>query len=102
MHPQVAWSALHKAAAVSEEDSGSRWIVNSARFRLVLPPVGTAEIVGVTVMRGMRAAGGAKANTQAKTVLKRVEYLQLLILIARIGNHTHDYLSIQVLSCHPT
>ena len=41
-------------------------------------------------------------HTQAKPVLKSIEYLLILILIARIGNHTHDYLSIQVLSCHPT
>ena len=40
-------------------------------------------------------------HTQAKPVLKSIEYLLILILIARIGNHTHDYLSIQVLSCHP-
>ena len=41
-------------------------------------------------------------HTQAKPVLKSIEYLLILILIARIGNHTHDYLSIQVLSncCH--
>ena len=41
-------------------------------------------------------------HTQAKPVLKSIEYLLILILIARIGNHTHDYLSIQVLSCHPS
>ena len=37
-------------------------------------------------------------------ILKSIEYLQvlILILIARIGNHTHDYLSTKILSCNPS
>ena len=61
----------------------------------------TGSLTGSQTVRYSYSFLAGDTHTQARTALKSIEYLLILILTARIGNHTHEYLSIQVLSCHP-